>query len=70
MSGSSVPTQTRQAERDAQYLASLSYRQELRRSLGFFSAFAVAFSYISATTGIFALFCLGISTGGPAFVWS
>ena len=37
MSGSSLPPQTGQAERDAQLLASLGYRQELRRTLGFFS---------------------------------
>src|SRR5436305_5176709 len=59
-----------QAERDAQHLASLGYRQELQRTLGLFSNFAVAFSYISVTTGTFALFALGISTGGPAFFWS
>src|SRR5207253_1698656 len=34
------------------------------------SNFAVAFSYISVSTGTFALFALGISTGGPAFFWS
>lgn len=70
MSSSTAPDQLSQAERDAQHLASLGYRQELRRTLGFFSNFAVAFSYISVTTGIFALFALGISTGGPAFIWS
>ena len=31
---------------------------------------ARVFSYISVTTGTFALFGLGISTGGPAFFWS
>jgi urea carboxylase system permease len=61
------PTQT---ERDAQQLANLGYKQELRRSLGLFSNFAVAFSYISVSTGTFTLFALGISTGGPAFFWT
>jgi urea carboxylase system permease len=59
-----------QAERDSQHLASLGYKQELQRTLGLFSNFAVAFSYISVSTGTFALFALGISTGGPAFFWS
>jgi urea carboxylase system permease len=59
-----------QIERDAAHLASLGYRQELQRTLGFFSNFAVAFSYISVSTGTFALFALGIATGGPAFFWS
>lgn len=70
MSATIDPPGTSQAERDAQHLASLGYRQELRRSLGFFSNFAVAFSYISVSTGTFALFALGIATGGPAFFWS
>src|SRR5690348_3587438 len=59
-----------QLDRDAQHLASLGYRQELQRTLGVFSNFAVAFSYISVTTGIFTLYALGIGTGGPAFIWS
>jgi amino acid transporter len=35
-----------------------------------FSNFAATFSYISVTTGIFALFAFGLGTGGPAFIWS
>jgi hypothetical protein len=41
---------------DEDDLARFGYRQELRRTLGAFSSFAVAFSYISPSTGIFALF--------------
>jgi urea carboxylase system permease len=67
VAGTALPPQH---EIDAQHLASLGYRQELRRSLGMFSNFAVAFSYISVSTGTFALFALGIGTGGPAFFWS
>jgi urea carboxylase system permease len=55
---------------DEQELERFGYRQELKRSLGLFSSFAVAFSYISPTTGIFALFALGISTIGGVFFWS
>jgi urea carboxylase system permease len=65
-----TPSPGGQAERDAQHLASLGYRQELQRTLGLFSNFAVAFSYISVSTGTFSLFALGIATGGPAFFWS
>lgn len=65
----STPTQS-QAELDAAHLRSLGYSQELQRTLGVFSNFAVAFSYISVSTGTFALFALGIGTGGPAFFWS
>jgi urea carboxylase system permease len=51
-------------------LARFGYKQELKRSLGIFSSFAVAFSYISPSTGIFALFFLGLTTVGGVFFWS
>jgi len=56
--------------RDEQDLARFGYRQELKRTLGGFSSFAVAFSYISPSTGIFTLFALGLSTIGGVFFWS
>jgi urea carboxylase system permease len=55
---------------DAQDLARFGYKQELKRSLGVFSSFAVAFSYISPSTGIFTLFALGLTTIGGVFIWS
>lgn len=70
MSTVTQDTRAGQAERDAEHLASLGYRQELQRTLGLFSNFAVAFSFISVSTGTFSLFALGIATGGPAFFWS
>jgi len=51
-------------------LAQFGYKQELKRSLGVFSSFAVAFSYISPSTGIFTLFALGLTTIGGVFIWS
>ena len=55
---------------DVRDLARFGYQQELRRALGVYSSFAVAFSYISPSTGIFTLFSLGIGLAGPAFFWS
>src|SRR5256885_7266471 len=55
---------------DVADLAKFGYKQELRRVLGVYSSFAVAFSYISPSTGIFTLFVLGIALAGPAFFWS
>jgi urea carboxylase system permease len=55
---------------DVQDLARFGYQQELKRVLGVYSSFAVAFSYISPSTGIFTLFILGIGLAGPAFFWS
>jgi urea carboxylase system permease len=57
-------------DRDAADLAKFGYQQELKRSLGTFSSFAVAFSYISPSTGIFTLFALGLTTLGGVFIWT
>jgi urea carboxylase system permease len=57
-------------DHDSADLAKFGYRQELKRSLGTFSSFAVAFSYISPSTGIFTLFALGLVTIGGVFIWT
>jgi amino acid transporter len=57
-------------DHDSADLAKFGYRQELKRSLGTFSSFAVAFSYISPSTGIFTLFALGLITIGGVFIWT
>src|ERR1700680_3205950 len=46
------------------------YKPELRRSLKFFSMFAIAFSIISITTGIFLNYAFGLSYWGPASLWT
>jgi urea carboxylase system permease len=58
------------AARDDAQLRSLGIKPELRRTLGFLSNFAIAFSFISVSTGSFGNFGLGIALGGPAFFWS
>ncbi len=58
------------AARDDAHLRSLGIKPELQRSLGFLSNFAVAFSYISVSTGTYTLIALGLGVGGPAFFWS
>jgi urea carboxylase system permease len=55
---------------DVRDLARFGHPQELRRMLGVYSSFAVAFSYISPSTGIFTLYALGLGIGGPAFIWT
>src|SRR6202047_1719223 len=56
---------------DARDLAGFGYKQELKRILGVYSSFAVAFSYISPSTGIFTLFApIGLAIAGPFFFWS
>jgi amino acid transporter len=51
-------------------VARAGYRPELRRSLRFFSMFAIAFSIISITTGIFLNYGFGLSYWGPASIWT
>jgi len=46
------------------------YQPELRRSLRFFSMFAIAFSIISITTGIFLNYGFGLAYWGPASIWT
>src|SRR6478735_6851693 len=50
-------------------LASLGYQPQLRRVLGLFANFSVAFTYLSPMVGIYSLFVLGLGTGGPAYIW-
>ena len=74
MSSSDTPSPAQVAgghdEKDAADLARFGYKQELKRGLGLFSSFAVAFSYISPSTGIFTLFALGLVTLGGVFIWT
>ncbi len=67
---STSPGVSSNTETDAADLASFGYKQELKRGLGLFSSFAVAFSYISPSTGIFTLFALGLTTLGGVFIWT
>jgi amino acid transporter len=55
---------------EEEILAKAGYQPELRRSLRFFSMFAIAFSIISITTGIFLNYAFGLSYWGPASIWT
>ena len=57
------------AHADEQLLTSFGYKQELRRTLKLFSIFAVSFSVISVTTGIFTNFEFATSEFGAASIW-
>ena len=59
-----------QVARDDAHLRSLGIKPELQRSLGFLSNFAVAFSYISVSTGTFTAFSTGLGVAGPLFFWA
>src|SRR6266571_2870321 len=67
---SASPGTSSDHQADAADLARFGYQQELKRGLGLFSSWAVAFSYISPSTGIFTLFALGLTTLGGVFIWT
>ncbi|MGH9846993.1 MAG: amino acid permease, partial [Blastocatellia bacterium] len=54
------------AREDAQELGRLGYAQELFRTMGGFSNFAISFSIISILTGAVTLYGHGLRMGGPA----
>jgi amino acid transporter len=57
-----------QLRQDREDLHGLGYAQELLRSMGGFSNFAISFSIISILTGAVILYNLGLTLAGPAAV--
>ncbi len=55
---------------DDQLLSRYGYRQQFARSLRQFESFAVAFSFISITTGIFTTYGFALGAGGPRSIWT
>ena len=51
---------------DARALSRLGYAQELLRTMGGFSSFALSFSIISVLTGVITTYQLALTGGGPA----
>ena len=64
------PMQADQVAADDAHLRSLGIKPELRRTLGFLSNFAVAFSYISVSTGTFTNQAVAFGVGGPPIFWA
>lgn len=63
------PSGAGQAMNDSDSVERFGYAQELRRTLGLFASFGIAFCYVSPVVGVYTLFGYGLATGGPAFVW-
>jgi amino acid transporter len=63
----SDPSNTRS---DDAVLERFGYRPELERVLRSFSSFAIVFSFISISTGIFATYGIVINSAGPLGIWS
>ena len=61
-----LDSNTSSALQDSQELGTLGYAQELFRTMGGFSNFAISFSIISILTGAVTLYGHGLTMGGPA----
>jgi len=61
---------TAQQHDDDALLPRFGYKQQFVRSLRHFESFAVAFSFISITTGIFTTYGFALGTGGPRAIWT
>lgn len=61
-----------QPEPDAadQHVANAGYQPQFKRTLGKFESFAVAFSFISITTGLFSTYGVVLGSSGPAGIWT
>jgi amino acid transporter len=63
-----APEGSPKLDADEQLLAELGYKQELERSWGGFTNFAISFSIISILAGCFTNFFAGWNNGGPVMV--
>lgn len=52
------------------HLSEFGYAQEFDRTLKRFASFAIGFSFISITTGIFTTYATVLNTGGPMGIWT
>jgi amino acid transporter len=55
---------------DARQLAALGYTVKFDRSMSPWQNFALGFTYLSPVVGVYSVFDLGLSTGGPPMFWS
>ena len=55
---------------DDQAIVEAGYQPQLSRRLGFFSSFAISFSYMSVLTGIFANYGFALGKAGPFGFWT
>src|ERR1700744_6807608 len=56
-------------DEDGEDLERLGYQQELKRVLGLFDNFSIAFSYLSPMVGVYSLFVLWAGAAGPGYIW-
>jgi len=70
MSDPVTHSQTTAGDDADSHVANAGYKQQFTRTLGHFESFAVAFSFISITTGLFSTFGVVLNSSGPAGIWT
>src|SRR5215467_12942997 len=55
---------------DSAQLAALGYTAKFDRSMSVWENFALGFTYLSPVVGVYSVFDLGLTTGGPPMFWS
>lgn len=71
-SGSRTPPTTAAGTRhlgDGEHLAVLGYEDSFDRSMSLWANFALGFTYLSPLVGVYSLFALAMSTGGPPSIF-
>ena len=61
---------TEQRDADAAQLAALGYTAHFDRKMSLWQNFALGFTYLSPVVGVYSVFALGLSIGGPPMFWS
>jgi len=57
-------------EQDAAQLKALGYTSNFDRTMSIWENFSLGFTYLSPVVGVYTLFSMSFSTGGPPIVWS
>ena len=63
-------TSAAQRDRDDAQLHRLGYQSAFDRSMGLWQNFALGFTYLSPVVGVYTLFAVSLSGGGPPMFWS
>ena len=54
---------------DAEQLRALGYTAKFERSMSLWENFALGFTYLSPVVGVYSVFSVGMSAGGPPMIW-
>ena len=57
-------------QHSAEHVEEFGYKQEMKRDLGWYTSFAVAFGFVSIATGIFTTFSSVLNTSGLRGIWA